>query len=428
MFHALENKIYIISKKYGQKLGLDLPYFVKNGFWVFLRQGIGAVCGLALSIAFARLAAQEVFGQYQFILSVLSIVSIFSVPGLNTSLTRSVARGFDGDYKKVVRISFLWSLLGIPALFLLGGYYYLYQNHSLGIALMFSSVFFPFFYAPNTWDAFLQGKSKFDISTKYSLIQAIINSLATISIIFFFRNNLFIIMITYFVSYTFFNGYYYLISLKYVENKKKSVDTINYGWFLTKINFLGIVAANIDSILVGILLGPVNLAIYSIVSLVAIKVKDLTKSVGVLFIPKIAKAETSLSNLLKPHKLKILTVFLFAAVFSFLYYFFIFDVNRILFSDKYASYSYLSKIFSVTVFLSTFLSFLSYYSSAKKNKFVIKITNPVFYTTKIIINVFFIYKFGLIGAVVAFNISTILWFILFVSGILYTEKNRISSL
>jgi len=55
MIKTIQNKILILSKKYGQKVGLDLPYFVKNGFRVAFRQGVGIITGLALSIAFARI-------------------------------------------------------------------------------------------------------------------------------------------------------------------------------------------------------------------------------------------------------------------------------------------------------------------------------------------------------------------------------------
>lgn len=419
--------IYLLSKRYSRKAGLDLPYFIKNGFWVMIRQIIVTACGIIFFIVFTRLATLEVFGQYQLILSILSIISILSVPGLNTSIIRSVARGYDGDYKKVVEVSFFWSLLGIPILFLMGGYFYLYQNHPMGIALMVSSIFFPFLYAPNTWDSFLQGKGRFDISTKYSSIQVVLNSIATIAVILLSKGNLIFIMLMYLFSYTFFNGYYFLKSFEYIKNKKRSSDVVSYGWFLTKMNFLGIVANNIDSVLVGILLGPIDLAIYSIVSLVAIKLKDLTKSIGIMFIPKIAITEIKLSDLFRTHKIKILIMILIVFIFSSLYYFFIPNINELFFSDKYSSYSYLSRFFSITVFLSAFLSLFSYYNSAKKNKFVIKITNPIFFSIKIILNTIFIYKLGLLGAVLAFNISMILWMVLFIFSTIYIEKVRFSS-
>ena len=85
------------------------------------------------------MVTREVFGEYQFVLSVLAIISILSIPGLNISLIRSVARGYEGDYKKVVKVSFKWSLLGVPVLLMVGSYYYLHQRQLLGIALMISS-------------------------------------------------------------------------------------------------------------------------------------------------------------------------------------------------------------------------------------------------------------------------------------------------
>lgn len=337
MIKKVHNKIYLISKSMGEKFGLDLPYFVKNGFWVLFRQGIASVGGLLLSVAFARLATQEVFGQYQFILSILSIASILSVPGLNTSIIQSVAKGCDGDYKKVVKTSFLWSLLGIPILLIVGGYYYIYQNHSLGIALMISSIFFPFFYAPNTWDSFLQGKSRFDISAKYSSIQSLINTVATIGIIFFYRNNLIAIVTAYLISFTFFNGYYYFKSLKYVKNEKSDKETIRYGWFLTRIGMLNLVSSNLDKIVVGIFLSQAQLAIYSVGILFSKQIQNVTKSALWIVAPKqIKQGCISKSNYLK--------IFFISSVIFIVFWFFSPLLITSLFSKRYEESILLTKI------------------------------------------------------------------------------------
>lgn len=128
MLPILKNKIYNLSLIYGNKLGLDLPYFVKNGFWMTLRQIVDLLSGLAISIAFARLATKEVFGQYQFIIAAFSIAGILSLPGLNISILRSVSRRCDGDYKRAVRTSFRWSLLGVPLLLIFGAFYFFFGN------------------------------------------------------------------------------------------------------------------------------------------------------------------------------------------------------------------------------------------------------------------------------------------------------------
>lgn len=424
MLNIAKDKIYIISKKYGKRMGFDLPYFIKNGFWVAIRQIIGTMSGLALSIAFARLATQEILGQYQLILSILSVASILSLPGLNTALTQSAARGYDGDYRKVVKISFLWSLLGVPALLLVGGYYYLYQSHVLGLALMVSSVFFPFFYAPNTWDSFLQGKSRFDISTKYSSIQAIINTIATIGIIFFSRNSLFPILIAYLLSYTFFNGYYYLKSLKYIENEKMSPDTIRYGWFLTKINILGIISENLDRIIVGAFISPSSLAIYYVISFIPLKIKDAAKPFFNIFLPKLSLLEENIIEIIK-NKKKIIFKFLFLIfILSVAYYFLIERVSLLFFGDVYKDYYHYSKYYFVLILLVFPLNILARYAIAVKNNKAIWFSNTLYPILRIFLSVALIYKYNIAGAVIAYNANIIIWLLLYVIGLrLYKSKS-----
>ena len=422
MIQKTKDKIFTISRKWGRKIGIDLPYFLKNGFWVAIRQLVSILCGLILSAVFARMATQEIFGQYQFILAVLSIVSILSVPGLNVSITRSVARGYEGDYARVVKTSFLWSLLGVPVLLLAGGYYYLYQSHGLGLALMISSVFFPFLYAPNTWDSFLQGKSRFDISAKYSSIQAILNTAVTVVVIFFSRNNLVPIVIAYLVSYTFFNGYYYFKSLKYVNNKKTDADTVSYGWFLTKVNFAALISANADKFLVGTLLGMESLAIYYVVSAVALKIKDIEKSLASFLVPKLSADHLDVFMLLKQKKKAVLLVSVFLFFASIVYIYLSPIVTTMLFSDKYSEYSYLAKYFVVTFILVFPGSFLVQYIQGQKNKFAL-VTHSIFFNIIRIVIYFLSIKIaGILGAVLAFNFSVIISFAFHIFGIAHKNK------
>lgn len=310
-------------------MGLDLPYFLKNGFWVTIRQVTTVVMGLLLSTVFARLASKEIFGQYQFVLSILSVVSILSVPGFNTSITRAVARGYDGDYRKVVQVSFFWSLIGVPTLLAIGGYYYAIGNHSLGIALMVAAIFFPFIYAPNTWDSFLQGKSRFDVSAKYSSIQVIINTIATIMVLLFSRDSLVAIVTWYLLSYTFFNGYYYWRSLRYVENEKMDEGTVKYGWFLTKINILGMISGNLDKLLVGLFMGPPSLAVYSIGILFTKQIQNLSKGFLWMSVPK----QIRQGNISRENYVRIFSVSMFLTVVFIISFQF---VIPLLFTDKYA--------------------------------------------------------------------------------------------
>ena len=175
----------------------DYDSFIRNTSWTTINQVITILLGIVLSVIFARLTSKELFGEYNFLNSVIAIVSIVAIPGLNTSMLRSISRNMDGVYIKAVKLSFMWSLLGIPILFLIGCYYYFFNSQVIGLGLFIAAVFFPLIYAPNNWIALLQGKRRFDIFAKYSIIQSIIRTSTILIAIFSGPMNLIIIFLAF---------------------------------------------------------------------------------------------------------------------------------------------------------------------------------------------------------------------------------------
>jgi O-antigen/teichoic acid export membrane protein len=333
----VKRKIVSIVEKYGIRFGLDLPYFVGNGFWVSLRLVFETLSGLLLTVVFARLTTQEMYGQYQFILTIFSTISILSIPGLNASITKSAAEGNDRDYKKAVRTSFFWSFLGVPIIFLIGGCYYLTGNVLLGIAFMIAAVFFPFFYAPNTWYSFLQGKKRFDVLAGFGIVQSLMNALATISVVYFFHDSLIAVTLTYLISYTFFNVLFYFKSLRYVEGASYDEDTIPYGFFLTKLNVIGTIANNIDRILIAIFLSPTELAIYSVGMMFTNQVQSLSK--GLLWIVSVKAIRQKILDMRAYVRVFALGIVITVVCLVGFQY-----IIPLLFSEKYVSSIFLSEI------------------------------------------------------------------------------------
>lgn len=425
MIGKIKNKIYYFSQKWGKKIGLDLPYFIKNGFWMMVRQLVDIASGLVPFIIFARFISKDVFGEYQFFLALLSTISIVSLPGLNVSVLRSVSRGFDGDYKKSVKSSFFWSLLGTPILLLLGFYYFYIGRVSLGISLMIASVFFPLIYAPNTWNAFLQGKNKYKLLFSFSSAQSIMNSLAIIIVVFLNRNNLVLIVIFYLISYTFFNCLYYWKSLKYIENDKQSMDGLGYGRFLTIMNTFQVIADNIDKVILGVLMPPSAVAAFGVISLIPIKARGVLKAFFAITFPKMSRDNFSLSNLWKNNK-KIIFLFLGFNIFLGLIYFLIINKITLLFFGKnYINFYGYSRIFTIFVSIGLPLSLLSWYIQAKKITGALIVTNPIYLAFKLIITVFFVYYWGILGCVWAYNLNTVILFIMYLFFIIKNTNNKV---
>lgn len=427
MFTALRNfgksKIGQVSKCFG----IDANYFLRNGCWVVLRQGAGAILGIMLAAVFARLASQEAYGKYQFVMSVLGTMSLLAIPGLNNSIVRTVARGYDGDYRKAVKTSWRWSLLGIPCLLALGAYYYLIKDQELGIALMLSSVFFPLFYAPNTWDSFLQGKQRQDIATKFTVIQLLFNTGITMAAILFKGNSAIWIVSASLASYSGVNIWAYFRSLNLIGNYQSEGDAIQYGFRLTKLQVLLTVAENADKLLVGILLSPTVLAAYNVASMIPIKLRSAVKPLASsLLFPKMSRHEGTLVSLIHQKK-KLLYFGLAVSLFlGAAYFFLVVPINRILFGTGYRDYYTYSLYFVFSVLLVMPLSILGYYNQAKRYYRVLLATHVLFPIAQIAIDFLLIKFMGLLGAVLAYNINLGLWFLVHVIGIMLSEKQIIS--
>ena len=62
-----------------EKLELDVRYFTKGSFYLTLNQVFGIIIGTLLSIIYANHLSSTTFGQYNFVLSFVSLFSILYI-------------------------------------------------------------------------------------------------------------------------------------------------------------------------------------------------------------------------------------------------------------------------------------------------------------------------------------------------------------
>ncbi|MCF6365448.1 MAG: oligosaccharide flippase family protein [Bacteroidales bacterium] len=369
----IRRKIYNISKKTGDRLGFDLPYFVENGFWMLLSQAVVMVAGLATSMLFARFFEKEIYGQYQLVLSIIAFFSFFSVPGLNPALIRSIAKGNEGDLKLGVSRALRFSPFG--SLFLVGvAVYYFFKSEELvAFALLLSAVVFPFLFSFDKWQVFLKGKEQFEKFTKHNILITIGKTVLIVSAIVLFRNYLLPVVAAYLFGTAFFHIVLYLRTKKEIKNNQKGKDTLQYAGFITKLGILNTVVNHFDKILIGIL-DIKMLAVYAIsLGLINI-IKNFIKSAAAITFPKFAKHNISLSVK------QILILLFFGIILTGILFFIADDLIRILYTDKYLKSAYYFKLFVLIVPLFIVSSVLSKKVLARKNEKILihlKITIPV---------------------------------------------------
>ncbi len=366
-----------ISKKYN----IDFKYYLVNSSWILLGQFFEIGIGIGLSVIYAQFLSKEVYGKYNLILSIVTLLSILSIPGFNNSVTRSTARGYDGVLKKAVRKSFLWSLVGIPLLILIGAYYYHFDDKTIGSGLLIAAFIFPFYYAPNTWKAFLQGKSKFNIRSIFTIIILLLNTGSIVLAIFLGKGRLLPLFFANIISNTILNVIFYFISLKYIKNQADDIIWKKSGYQLTIVPFVSNIYNYLDKLLIGIMLGNKQLAVYSIATAIAGKLVSQQRQLLNVIKPRLYKRGKDKRSIQQAPKL-----FLLTAVFSGSIILILPPVMNFLYGDKYAAsimyaqlYMVCFPVASLNVLFSTILISINKENEIVKTRIIMVIINVVLY-------------------------------------------------
>lgn len=272
------------SQKYTKT---DMVYVAKSGFW-FMAGKIGVLLiSLLTMTVFANWLSKESFGVYQYVISMVGIFAILSLPGINTSLIRSVAKKLEGSLIDAFRTKLKWGLLGSFALLILAGWYLLNQNYILGASFLLGALFFPLKHAAPIFASYWNGKKRFDVRAKYELCSTFLSAIVVISTIYL-TNNVICIILAFFASHAIFDYLFYKLTEKKIENKEKDINATPYGKSLTLMTGIAQVAEHIDKVILWKFLGPVQVAVYSFAQTPIKKIWDAIP-VSVLALPKLSE-------------------------------------------------------------------------------------------------------------------------------------------
>lgn len=272
----------------GKKIGVDLAYLVKNGSWVTLRFFVLALGGWVVSLCFARLGSKDLLGQYQFVISILSMVSVVSLPGLNAAALEAVVKGRDAAVIKAVKISFLSSLLGVPIVAGFGLYNIYFHEPTVGEVLIFSALLFPIFYALNTWQSYYEGKSLFGESSKRLIILNVVLALALVAGIILKIGLLGLVTIFLGVHILFFGIFFKKILTKIHDKTQDALD-VEFGVRVSLQKFVFGLSTNLPPIAISFLFTTEAVAIYYIAAYLISAIFAFLGNLFSLYIPNLFK-------------------------------------------------------------------------------------------------------------------------------------------
>ncbi|HQT83008.1 MAG TPA: oligosaccharide flippase family protein, partial [Candidatus Paceibacterota bacterium] len=106
---ALKSRLHLFLKRIERYTKMDMVYLARGSFWSIAGQVSASLIALTLSVAMARYVPKDIYGQYKYVLAIVSTLSAFSLSGIGTAVLQSVARGFDGALADGFKANLRWS-------------------------------------------------------------------------------------------------------------------------------------------------------------------------------------------------------------------------------------------------------------------------------------------------------------------------------
>lgn len=415
----LKNKVASVLRWSEKYTKTDMTYLAKGSFWNILSQILVSASTFLLAIAFAHFVSKEAYGEYKFVLSLVSIFGVFSLTGLGTVVLQSVNQGHEGTLKYAFWKNIKWSALFFLVSLGASIYYFSKGNDSIGTALLIAGTFSPFLNSTNLYNYYLEAKKDFRRSAIYFniignifpaiclFIGMVITSKPIWLIAIFFTSNTLIGLIL-----------YYRVVKIYKPNKTIDTKALGYSKHLSLMGIMGGITGSIDQIIVFHYLGGVELAIYNFAIAIPKQMKGPLKGLASLIFPKFV--ERSDREIRLGMKNKLLYLFI-ASFFIISAYIFIAPYIFRAFFPKYTDSIFYSQIFSLSLFWIVAIPANAYLVAKKKirEQYFNSVIGPVIQIVFLFVGVIL---GGLLGLIIARVATTLISSIISIA--LYEKSSK----
>ena len=293
--YSLKSRLHRLLKWVERYTKMDMVYLARGSFWSIAGQVSASLIALTLSVAMARFVPKDIYGQYKYVLAIVSMLSAFSLSGIGTAVLQSVARGFDGALADGFKANLRWSFAIFIGTFALGGYYLIAGNFILGLGILIGGTVTPFLAGYNLYSPFLSGKKEFALQTWYAdFVTNIVPAVALIVTALVAPQPLPLIA-AYFVANLAATAYAYWRTARRLRGVALQHDPgmVHYGKHLSFIGILGGIAGSIDQLLLFHFAGATDLAVYNFATGIPDQIKGPLKSLDAMTQARFASRESA---------------------------------------------------------------------------------------------------------------------------------------
>lgn len=270
--------------------GADARYALRGLSWLSLSQVVTSLAALGLSVAFARLYPPEAYGTYKYILSLAELISAASLTGIPTAIVAAAARNQDGALAQATKLAFLYSCVAGLAMLVAGLYYLTHGNATLGWSLVVLGVVQPASDAVATAFAFVSGKQMFRARTFATVFQTGAYAAAVLAAILTSDDPFVAVAASAVGGLLGYAGVWVVARRRYVKNDVEDPTLHRYSQHLSLMNILGMVASQIDKVLLFHYLGAAEVALYSFAQAPVSQAKQVSKILSGIALPKVTTA------------------------------------------------------------------------------------------------------------------------------------------
>lgn len=260
---------------------------IKNGFFFIGGKVFGALASFAAVTALGYFVSRELAGTYNYVIAILSIINISTLPGMSSALVRAAAKGHDGSFFSITRKRLSWGMIGTTACIVIGLYFLIKGNSSLGITFFIAAPFVPL---TDTFNdiaiSYWQGKKRFDRSSL--LFASYYAGIGILSIpIFILAKNSMVLVGGVLLAQTIVGFAIYLFTQKPVDGTQDH-ESEKLGFHLTAMHGFRVLANSLDKIIVFSLFGAAMTAMYTFASTPVSKVWQVIP-IGALSLPELSR-------------------------------------------------------------------------------------------------------------------------------------------
>ncbi len=249
MVKSLKSRAVRLLRRSERYTKTDMVYLASGSWWMSF--GTVALIGLSFgtTVAFANLLPKVAYGTFQYALSIVDLLGIVALPGIDAAISRSVSQGKDGSFREAVWAKLRWSAFASLAAVCVALYYFANGNALLGGAMLIAGAMLPFFENLGAYVPLLQGKKRFDLLTLYEVGAQAVNSVAVI-VALCLTDNVLILLAAYFAGWAIGRALGLRATLRRVRlNDTPDPELIPYGKHLTALSAIGTISSSVDKII-----------------------------------------------------------------------------------------------------------------------------------------------------------------------------------